>query len=763
MSDLNALDLQAGDIVGGYTLISRLGGGAMGSVWRVRDGGGEMYAMKILRDSLRDGNEAGSDGTPSEGPHANVAEGIGNDSNADQNNGNETGSVHSHHHSHEVHVTARERMRREAVAMRKINHPGVCAIVDMELDDSLAFIVTELIEGKNLQDDVAANGRYVGDDLQRLAAKLIDAVQAVHAQGIIHRDIKPTNVMISASGPVLVDFGIAMTEGESHVTRTGLVMGTPGFIAPEIIDGAESNEATDWWSLASVIAFAATGHPVFGSKPMMAVLEREASGNANLAGLAPNTLAALRSALNPDPSKRCSPQDLLQGITLDTLNPFENGELSNDESNDTMPWPLKNNGAAANNANTETYKTQEVMPPFGISPRTDSDSGSPIQDNPRSMWTDNPTDLITRQLEPAQRQPRDSTRLMAQPEGSETAPVPVGSNGSTNMDQTSVLPTSNIQPAQPMETGTMPLAMNLLPQAQPSMAPQTQPSVYASYPYSPANIPMPPAPLPEQTVNPADIRRDALISRSTLVLWLAMVPLALLAAAMPAVSLCCAAVLLWLLLTLGYGETSQLEREARRDGIRKRGDTALRLASLPWHAIKALLSSIPRIVAMVLIADLSPIVVNLVSGLPTKTVSMTIGSLHIPLLLAADISFSYSSASLAIFMAAAWLITVFGPRKATLRLGAGCLGKSRHRSTAINGTAGETREIFEPQDDGYADGYVDDDLSGVGENVNEPHGSHWLNRGSIMLILWAVATVAAAVLVLTNGQIDWIPLPNPSL
>ena len=273
---MSALNLQAGDMVGGYTLVSRLGTGAMGSVWRVRDGGGQTYAMKILLDSLsNEGDEAAQD--------PNLKE----------------------------RVTARERLRREALALRKIHHPGVCGIVDMELDDTLAFIVTELIEGRNLKEDVEVNGAYVGNDLERLADKLIDAIKAVHAAGIVHRDIKPTNVMVSATGPVLVDFGIAMGEDEGHVTRTGLVMGTPGFIAPEVVDGAESSEATDWWSLASVLAFAATGEPVFGTKPMMAVLERAAAGNAHLAGLPPHTLAAFRSALNPDPQRRCTPDQLL--------------------------------------------------------------------------------------------------------------------------------------------------------------------------------------------------------------------------------------------------------------------------------------------------------------------------------------------------------------------------------------------------------------------------------------------------------------------
>lgn len=271
-------ELQPGQTIGSYQLVSHLGGGSMGTVWTVRDGQGTLYAMKILRTSLPDDR-------------------------TDQRNER----------------IARERFRREGLALSRIRHPGVASIVDMELDEPIAFIVTELIDGDNLRDDVQDNGPYTGDDLELLAEKLISAVQAVHAAGIIHRDIKPTNVMVSQTGPVLVDFGIAMGAGDSHVTRTGLVMGTPGFIAPEVIEGAESDEETDWWSLTAVLAFAATGRPVFGSKPIMAVLEREAAGNADLHGLPPRTRAAFAACLAPDRSHRATIGTLLSALQQDAI------------------------------------------------------------------------------------------------------------------------------------------------------------------------------------------------------------------------------------------------------------------------------------------------------------------------------------------------------------------------------------------------------------------------------------------------------------
>ncbi|RFT29317.1 kinase, partial [Gardnerella vaginalis] len=329
MEDVSIFDLRSGQNIGGYTLIERLGGGAMGSVWRVHDDGGQLYAMKILRASMLEDQSEDLDSLENTNPQE----------------------------------QARLRLKREALALQKIHHEGVCSIVDMELDASIAFIVTELIDGHNLKEDVAINGPYVADDLERLAHKLIDAVKAVHNAGIIHRDIKPTNVMISTTGPVLVDFGISMGQGESHVTRTGLVMGTPGFIAPEIIEGSDSDEITDWWSVAAVLAFAATGKPVFGTKPIMAVLERAASGNANLNGLPINTMHAFRSALSPKRSERCTPEQLEQAIYQDALNP-----PSLQESN--YPFDYTADGLTVPNQLTQTRIMSE---------------------NPRKMWVSEDT------------------------------------------------------------------------------------------------------------------------------------------------------------------------------------------------------------------------------------------------------------------------------------------------------------------------------------------------------------------------------------
>lgn len=633
MSDLSALNLEAGSLVGGYTLISRLGSGAMGSVWRVRDDGGHQYAMKILRDSLAEEDASG-------------------ERSRDQ-------------------LTARERLRREAMALQKVRHPGVCGIVDMELDDALAFIVTELIEGKNLREDVRANGRYVGDDLERLERKLIEAVKAVHAAGIVHRDIKPTNVMVSNTGPVLVDFGIAMGEGESHVTRTGLVMGTPGFIAPEIIDGAESDEMSDWWSVASVLAFAATGEPVFGTKPMMTVLERAAAGSANLAGLPAGTMAAFRSALNPDRTKRCTPDELLQAIALDALNP--------------QAWDAADTASSA-------AGTPEAMPPFAESP-----------DNPRELWRalDHVTgeDAIGTRTLPQfveATQTIDATGTRVLPANSETTSVlPRDTSQSTRVmpvqnawnpaeEQTQIDPIikpalqriANQRPPAVIPNASVEMAQNArnapaAQAAQPSAAPVVSASsitpTAAITPVAPLN---PNAPQPP---NPADVLRGELLRRGTLLCTLLAIPVALFGLFSPWLAWAAGALLAWLLATIGFNMEAQLDREGRRGGSRKASDWFARAATLPWHVLKGLGYAVPRALIMAAIAALGLAIATVALQLPFTMVDTAIFGFTIPLPTWIEGPVSQSGVVQAGCCAIGWLVSALTPGALVLRLGAGTL------------------------------------------------------------------------------------------
>lgn len=671
MSDLSALNLEAGSLVGGYTLISRLGSGAMGSVWRVRDDGGHQYAMKILRDSLAEEDASG-------------------ERSRDQ-------------------LTARERLRREAMALQKVRHPGVCGIVDMELDDALAFIVTELIEGKNLREDVRTNGRYVGDDLERLGRKLIEAVKAVHAAGIVHRDIKPTNVMVSNTGPVLVDFGIAMGEGESHVTRTGLVMGTPGFIAPEIIDGAESDEMSDWWSVASVLAFAATGEPVFGTKPMMTVLERAAAGSANLAGLPAGTMAAFRSALNPDRTKRCTPDELLQAIALDALNP--------------QAWDAADTASDSGS----TADISEAMPPFAESP-----------DNPRTLWRslDQVTgeDAIGTRTLPQFVEATQAIGTTGIADITDTVIADASDAGTSVMDinahtttiplgtgtrvlpamlpvdsgDTSVLPQDAPQDA-PQSTRVMPVqdAWNptqeatqidpvikpalqrivnqrppaVIPNASVEMAQniQAQNTSTSAMPVMPATPITPTAPATPlnpnapQPPNPATVLRGELLSRGTLLCALLAIPVALFGLFSPWLAWAAGVLLAWLLATIGFNMEAQLEREGRRGGNRKASDWFARAATLPWHVLKGLGYAVPRALIMSTIAALGLAIATVALQLPFAMVDTAIFGFTIPLPTWIEGPVSQSGVVQAGCCAIGWLVSSLTPGALALRLGAGTL------------------------------------------------------------------------------------------
>ena len=639
----------------------------MGSVWRVRDDGGHQYAMKILRDSLAEEDASG-------------------ERSRDQ-------------------LTARERLRREAMALQKVRHPGVCGIVDMELDDALAFIVTELIDGKNLREDVRANGRYVGDDLERLGRKLIEAVKAVHASGIVHRDIKPTNVMVSNTGPVLVDFGIAMGEGESHVTRTGLVMGTPGFIAPEIIDGAESDEMSDWWSVASVLAFAATGEPVFGTKPMMAVLERAAAGSANLVGLPAGTMAAFRSALNPDRTKRCTPDELLQAIALDALNPqaWDAADTASDSGStagisEAMPpfaespdnprelWRALDHITGEDAIGTRTLpqfvETTQTIGTTGIADITDtviadaSDAGTSVMDI-NAHTTTIPLGTGTRVL------PVDSGDTSVLPQDApldtpqSTRVMPVQDAWNPTQEATQIDPAikpalqriANQRPPAVIPNASVEKAQNVQAQDTPTSTMPVMPAtpITQTSPAAPLNLNAP------QPPNPADVLRGELLSRGTLLCALLAIPVALFGLFSPWLAWAAGALLAWLLATIGFNMEAQLEREGRRGGNRKASDWFARAATLPWHVLKGLGYAVPRALIMATIAALGLAIATVALQLPFAMVDTAIFGFTIPLPTWIEGPVSQSGIVQAGCCAIGWLVSTLTPGALVLRLGAGTL------------------------------------------------------------------------------------------
>lgn len=265
---MERIGLTPGSEIGGYTVVAPLGSGGMGTVYRAVDGGGDAVALKMLH------------------PH------IGSD------------------------AVARDRLRREVHALQKLRHPGVAAILDAEADSTEAFLVTELVPGDNLEEHVRERGPLDAEQLLDLAEGLRDALEAVHGAGVVHRDLKPSNVIIGDDGPVLIDFGIAQAADDSRLTAEGLVIGTPGYLAPELLDGDEPDAGSDFWGWAAILAFAATGRDPFGSRPLEAVLARARSGDVDLEGLGPLTTATLTRALAPAPADRIAPEDVVAALTL---------------------------------------------------------------------------------------------------------------------------------------------------------------------------------------------------------------------------------------------------------------------------------------------------------------------------------------------------------------------------------------------------------------------------------------------------------------
>ena len=210
---------------------------------------------------------------------------------------------------------AYQRTLREARTAARLSHRGVVTIYDVVEEDTRPWIVMELVPSQSLDQLLTVEGRLSTARAGRIGQQLLSALAAAHAAGVLHRDVKPSNVLIAASRSgegweeraVLTDFGIAQFEGDPRLTQTGMVMGSPGFTAPERIRGGDANPGSDLWSLGATIYAAVEGRGPYEQRggaitTMSAIINEDAPVAPHAGKLAPLIAALLRR----DPSARPS-------------------------------------------------------------------------------------------------------------------------------------------------------------------------------------------------------------------------------------------------------------------------------------------------------------------------------------------------------------------------------------------------------------------------------------------------------------------------
>ncbi|HEX3929865.1 MAG TPA: serine/threonine-protein kinase [Nocardioides sp.] len=157
-----------------------------------------------------------------------------------------------------------ERAEREARLAARLNHPHVVAIYDLVDDGEDTWLVMEYVEGITLSALVKRDGALSPDQARPLVRQAADALAAAHGAGIVHRDVKPSNMLVTPAGEVkLTDFGIARAEADASLTQTGLVTGSPAYLAPEVASGATATDAADVWSLGATLFHLLAGHPPY--------------------------------------------------------------------------------------------------------------------------------------------------------------------------------------------------------------------------------------------------------------------------------------------------------------------------------------------------------------------------------------------------------------------------------------------------------------------------------------------------------------------
>ena len=309
--------------IGPYRLLEKIGEGGMGVVYLARDAESRPVAVKVLGPAVT--------GDPN----------------------------------------ARRRLFREVETMRRVRSRYVAEIVDADVGGASPYIVTRYVPGRTLDDIVRTDGPLRGPALEQLATGLAAALAAIHAAGVVHRDLKPGNVMLVDGQPVVIDFGIAHIPDATRLTQTGMVMGTPGYLAPEVIEGLPSSGAADVHSWGATVAFAATGRQPYGSGTYQTVFFRVLQGKAELAGVPGPLLPLVTAALATDPRARPPAQRLAERCAGLRLNGHQAGPAPNGTLLASVAVPREHdlNGAPLRSAGASGHGGREPPMPEDRPPR----------------------------------------------------------------------------------------------------------------------------------------------------------------------------------------------------------------------------------------------------------------------------------------------------------------------------------------------------------------------------------------------------------
>ena len=209
----------------------------------------------------------------------------------------------------------RERFAREARAAMSVSGLYTASVVDADTTGERPYMATEYVAAPSLSEAVVNTGTLPAPTVFALAGGLAEALVAIHRAGLVHRDVKPHNILLAPDGPVVIDFGIAVGD-ETSLTAVGMTVGTPGYIAPEVLHGKDPSPASDVFSLACVLVYAARGSGPYGTGDPLAIAHRTASGEPDLNGVPMEVRALVTPMLQPDPARRPTPAQLLQHVSL---------------------------------------------------------------------------------------------------------------------------------------------------------------------------------------------------------------------------------------------------------------------------------------------------------------------------------------------------------------------------------------------------------------------------------------------------------------